>query len=88
MQEFRHLALPDEVADWVALHYTEGQLQALGVNDTLDSPLLDYKGGNYRDINTYLRMGVEDLQKEDRTNSSITPSALEKATSLGLSLLF
>lgn len=61
MQEYRHFASPAAVADWVALHYTEGQLQALCVNDMLDSPLLDYKGGSYRDMNTHLRMGVENL---------------------------
>ncbi len=40
MQEFRRFASPNEVADWVALHYTEGQLHDERYSELLIEQLL------------------------------------------------
>lgn len=62
---FREFHVPEDVRQWVSLHYSAEQLAIVTVGIGVDSPLADYKGGFFRIMNEYLRAGATKSEDYD-----------------------
>ena len=64
MQEYKYFSTPKEVFNWVNLHYAKEILDQLNVKKNPESPLTDYKGKAFHEINRYVRHHEEDKQSD------------------------
>ena len=60
MEQYRIFVSSEDVDNFVSAYYTSDQLARLTSN--CNKPLTDYKGEGYRQINKYLRRGLEEKQ--------------------------
>ena len=64
MDSCRIFQTPKEINDWICFSYTKQELLETDVKHTNIQALAEYKGGLYRVMNEYLRMGIENIQQE------------------------